>query len=105
GYRITWEEASVCSNRESLPSRSKPISDYSDCRNSPLAINIDKKRESTSTWSLGIDYQVNDEVFIYAVSRRGTREGSINLPDFTGSFFEQFQEFDQEKVTDFEAGI
>lgn len=105
GYRITWGESSVCAFQDSGAIAFRAISEQSDCQRSPSAFTLDSERKKNETWTIGLDYQWSDDTFLYGVSRRGTREGSFNAPDLSGSIFEQYQTFGPEKVTDFELGI
>jgi iron complex outermembrane receptor protein len=54
------------------------------------------------TGTISLDYQVTDEVMIYAASRLGYRSGGFNL---RGRVPVEYQPFDPETVTDFELGM
>ncbi|MFA5494624.1 MAG: TonB-dependent receptor [Porticoccaceae bacterium] len=58
---------------------------------------------TSPTWSVGLDYQITEQVLSYIVTRRGYRSGGFNITardDVTA-----FPPFDQEKVTDVEIGL
>lgn len=59
---------------------------------------------SANTWSVGLNWQVTDDVFAYLVSRRGYRAGGVNAPSFSGRMT-PFQTFSPEEVNDYELGI
>lgn len=105
GYRVTRDESSVCAFQDSGAINFRAVSDQNDCLQNPSAFKLDSERKKNETWTMGLDYQWNEETFLYAVSRRGTREGSFNAPDLSGSIFEQYQTFGPEKITDFELGV
>lgn len=54
------------------------------------------------TWTLGADYQVNPDVFVYGAVRRGYRAGGFNLRALDSSGFTPFK---PETVTDYELGL
>jgi iron complex outermembrane receptor protein len=99
GYRTTWSESSACAYSESTVNYRAQTGPG----NCPVA---EPELENTEdTWTVGLDYQLNDDVFLYVTSRRGYREGGLNTPGFTGTPFEPFQTYDPEYITDIEAGI
>lgn len=59
---------------------------------------------SADTWIIGLDYQVTDDLFLYAASRKGYRAGGINTPGF-GTGLKPVQFFDPDEVIDFELGV
>jgi iron complex outermembrane recepter protein len=56
------------------------------------------------TYSFGLNYELNDDVFLYAVTRRGYRAGGPNGQGFAASI-EQFENYEPEKITDYEIGF
>lgn len=62
-----------------------------------------------TTWTVGLDYKINDNLFTYITSRRGYREGGVNTPLFesptTKSVLGAYQTYDPEYVTDIEIGL
>src|SRR3546814_19542284 len=63
-----------------------------------------KTSSKAPTWTVGLDWQANRDLFLYVVTRRGYRSGGINGPTLAGRL-PQFQSFAPEKVTDIEFGI
>ncbi|MFA5496412.1 MAG: TonB-dependent receptor, partial [Porticoccaceae bacterium] len=63
-----------------------------------------KLKSDATTWSLGLNWQVNDDLFLYAVKRHGYRAGGVNGPVFSGRLV-PFQTFEPETVTDYEVGV
>jgi len=65
---------------------------------------INGAKPDETTWSVGLNWQINPDHFAYAVSRHGYRAGGINSPTFSGRLAE-FQAFEPETVTDYEIGL
>ena len=61
-------------------------------------------RSKALTWTLGLDWQATDDIFLYATTRRGYRAGGLNAPTL-GAGLAGNQVFRPEKVTDFEVGV
>lgn len=61
-------------------------------------------RSNATTWTAGIDWQVNDDLFAYLTTRKGYRAGGINGPEF-GAGLAAYQTFDPEEVQDVELGL
>jgi iron complex outermembrane receptor protein len=57
-----------------------------------------------TTWSAGLNWQIDPDLFAYVVSRHGYRAGGVNGPAFSGRLT-PFQTFAPETVTDVETGI
>jgi hypothetical protein len=74
-------------------------------RSRPFAnSSINKTSSKAPTWTVGLDWQANRDLFLYVVTRRGYRSGGINGPTLAGRLT-QFQSFSPEKVTDVEFGV
>jgi iron complex outermembrane receptor protein len=56
------------------------------------------------TWSVGMNWQVDKDLFTYLVTRRGYQAGGINSPTLIGRLA-PFQSFAPETVTDVELGM
>lgn len=58
------------------------------------------------SWTFGVQNQVNDDLLLYAVTRRSYRSGGFNYfaPPLPGFGNEGGAEYDEEKATDFEVG-
>src|SRR3546814_18196289 len=54
--------------------------------------------------SMGLDYQLSGDVFLYGVTRRGYRAGGINTPNLGGTLV-PYQTFGPQTVTDYEIGL
>lgn len=62
-----------------------------------------RTKDSTApTWTAGLSYQMDDDTLVYLTHRRGYRAGGFNS---TAISVGQLTPFDQETVTDFEAGF
>lgn len=62
------------------------------------------KDSSETTWSVGLNWQMTDDVFAYAVARHGYRAGGGNGPVFSGTLA-PYQSFEPETIDDFEIGL
>lgn len=104
GFRYTWDDISACVG--SGASREPQFSPQ-DCRNGVAGIanaSMNKTSSKAPTWQVGLDWQANQDLFFYVVTRRGYRAGGINTPTLAGTLA-QFQSFAPEKVTDVEVGV
>lgn len=89
GYRYTWDDVSACG--ASIPggtsSLNAPLLTLSECKKEGKAnlasgagaLDTD---DSAPTWTVGLDYQISEEMLAYITSRRGYRAGGINTPVF-----------------------
>jgi iron complex outermembrane receptor protein len=104
GFRYTWDDISACIGGGTSPN---PTVTPDQCRAAaPTILNssVNKTSSKAPTWTIGLDWQANHNLFLYAVTRRGYRSGGINGPTLAGRLV-PFQSFAPEKVTDVEVGI
>lgn len=104
GFRHTWDKITACVGGGTSPD---PVLSPADCNNAVPAIrnsSINRTSSKAPTWTVGLDWQASDEVFLYAVHRHGYRAGGINSPTLAGRLA-KFQSFRPEKVNDIEMGI
>jgi iron complex outermembrane receptor protein len=83
------------------------VARQSDCLRSKgnlLNTSINSTSSEELTWSVGVNWQINDDLFTYLVSRHGYRAGGVNGPTFSGRL-EPYQAFQPETVTDIEWGL
>ncbi|WP_395396629.1 TonB-dependent receptor [Novosphingobium sp. BL-8A] len=99
GFRYTWDKSSGCSVA-TLDTAAHIGPD--DCATAGGKTGSEKS--SAPTWTLGFDYKVNDDLFLYITNRRGYRSAGYNQSGLS-SYFDGFETFKPEKVTDYEAGI
>ncbi len=99
GFRYTWDKSSGCSVA-TLDSAAHIGPD--DCATSGGKTGSEKS--SAPTWTLGLDYKVNEDVFLYVTNRRGYRSAGFNQSGMS-PYFDGFETFKPEKVTDYEAGV
>lgn len=115
GVRRTWDKEGQCSVGRTVVSlvTSTPL-DYPGL----LATPAQSKREcgalpgsysssakfSATTYTLGVDYKVSEDLFIYFTTRTGYRAGGINTPNLASSL-SQFQFYKPQEVTDYEIGL
>jgi iron complex outermembrane receptor protein len=114
GYRYTWDREAVCSNALTSVSLATgitiapPYSSVGACETgqaspygpAPFSSYADF---SKPTYSLGVDYSLNDDVFLYFVTRTGYRAGGLNTPTLPPSL-SAYQNFQPQTVTDYEVG-
>lgn len=101
GYRYTWDEYSSCSGTGGLDYPAQQSA--GDCPARLGAGSVVQGKSKAPTWTLGVDWQVSDELFVYLTSRRGYKSGGINAPTL-GPSLVPYQTFEPEKTTDFELG-
>jgi len=104
GLRYTKDTISACV-AGGLDGR--PNVQPEDCQEGAAnAVNPSVNRTSSDaiTWQVGLDWQVDPDLFLYVVTRRGYRTGGINSPTLSGRLT-PFQSFTPEKVTDVELGV
>lgn len=107
GLRHTWDKQFLCGGSgESAPPfvvRRQTCSDDNPVFLPGTGAEL-TARSKALTWTMGIDWQATDNMFLYATTRRGYRAGGLNSPRLGAGLAAQ-QVFRPEKVTDFEIGI
>lgn len=96
GLRRTKDTAENCPVQGT--EATSPLPTESDCTQ-----RIDADFEKT-TYNLGLNYQMTDDILLYAATRTGYRAGGLNSPIYGGQLV-PFQSFDPEEVQDFELGM
>ena len=106
GFRYTWDNFRTCIGAGELdaPYQIKP----KDCSTTnqhfvPFSGAEIAASSSAPTWTIGLDYQVTPDLFLYAVTRRGYRAGGLNQPRLGGTLA-PVQSFRPETLTDLEVG-
>lgn len=114
GGRYTWDRESICSNGRASISLATGLSlvpqynsvseceaDHGSAYGGPsFSSSVASK---APTYTLGLDYTLNDDVFLYFTTRSGYRAGGLNAPTLPASL-SAFQTFKPQKVTDYEIG-
>jgi iron complex outermembrane receptor protein len=107
GYRYTWDKQTGCttSNRFFLDPRisEAQCNDLPDGSGATGTSYKGSVKSSAPTWTVGLDYQANRDIFFYVTARKGYRGGGFNSPRLGGTLV-PFQTFAPEKVTDVEVG-
>ena len=107
GFRYTWDESKGCggTGEHAPPYRVTPdtCSVANPIFTPGTAFELTTK-SSAPTWTLGVDWKVNDDLFAYATTRRGYRSGGLNFPQLAPAI-QDLQTFAPEKVTDLEVGV
>jgi len=106
GYRYTKDDYATCAGAgEDAAPYGVGLKDCPNDSRLVASTVADLKTDSSAdTWIIGLDYQVNDDVFVYAASRKGYRAGGINTPAF-GDGLKPVQFFDPDEVIDVEVGL
>jgi iron complex outermembrane receptor protein len=105
GGRYTYDHQSACTANDNVTAgQIGPAAclNNSDPRLIGAATNSDVSH--APTWTVGFDYRITPQLFVYIASRRGYREGGINSPTLAGTLTPE-QTFAPEKVTDVEVGV
>ncbi|CAN5324616.1 hypothetical protein BH10PSE12_BH10PSE12_01700 [soil metagenome] len=85
GYRYTWDKEGVCSNSRAVIALSdsrflkQPYQSLGECDADPTTFSQTGKFKA-GTYTLGLDYTVNNDLFFYATTRTGYRAGGLNTP-------------------------
>jgi iron complex outermembrane recepter protein len=114
GYRYTWDRESVCSNgRTSIllatgTSVAAPYSSVAQCAADTGsgyggASFFSSAPFHAPTYTIGLDYTLSDDIFLYFTTRRGYRAGGLNTPTLAPALA-PFQTFKPVTVTDYEIG-
>jgi iron complex outermembrane receptor protein len=123
GIRESWDKVSACSG--GLPDRfvSEAECEATAALNLQNGFGIIEAKGSAPSWTIGLDYKVTNDLFLYVTSRRGYRGVNVNTPLFqtpytTGGVaaactgpgntcpdLRKFQTTKPEKLTDFEVGV
>lgn len=104
GLRYTEDEIEACT---AIGVDATITVTESDCKTGAANVatsSTNSAKSSQTTYSVGVNWQMTDDLFAYAVTRKGYRAGGINSPTFTGRLT-AFQSFDPETVTDYEIGF
>lgn len=116
GYRYTWDKESVCSASSASTlladgtSAVTPFASLSECEAftgsalSPTPSYVASGKFKAPTYTLGIDYEINNDIFVYFTTRRGYRAGGLNSPTLA-PILAAYQTFGPQKVTDYEVGV
>ncbi|BFM09299.1 TonB-dependent receptor [Halioxenophilus aromaticivorans] len=116
GARYSWDNIEGCG----VGGRSSFL-DWSDCKDT--GVQTVKAEGDAPTWTLGLDYRLSSNIFLYATHRRGYRGVNINTPQFSSIFttggtdptcvvgagqcpdLRPYQTVDEEQIDDIEFGL
>jgi iron complex outermembrane receptor protein len=121
GIRYTWDKVKACAGNSLTGPLSVQQCTEAAALNLPDGTGVVSNKGDYPTWTLGMDYQANRDLFLYVTSRRGIRGVNVNTPLFetpytTGGIgaclggancpdLRPYQKVQQEQVTDFELGM
>lgn len=121
GGRYTWDKVEACAGNSLIGALSEKQCADQAALNLPDGTGVVKNKGDYATWTLGLDYQASDDLFLYVTSRRGIRGVNVNTPLFETPFttggvgaclggancpdLRPYQKVDQEQVTDIELGM
>ena len=106
GARYTKDDISSCTGTGLQDTNSGTVQS-ADCAAHAADItgsSINAASSHAPTWSVGMNWQVDKDLFTYLVTRRGYQAGGINSPTLIGRLA-PFQSFAPETVTDVELGM
>jgi iron complex outermembrane recepter protein len=106
GVRYTRDNISSCTGTGLTNTNSGAVQP-GDCAGGAADITGSSTNSASSgapTWSVGMNWQLNKDLFTYLVTRRGYQAGGINSPTLIGRLA-PFQSFTPETVTDVELGL
>lgn len=104
GIRYTKDDINACVGSGKTPNPTLGPKDCADGNAGIIAPSNLHTSSSAPTWQVGLDWQAQRDLFFYAATRRGYREGGINGPTLGGRLI-PFQTFGPERVTDIEIGM
>jgi len=128
GARYSWDEVNSCGG--SVPGGYVGYDECIGIANLELTtdgVGVVGTKSQEPSWTIALNYQLADDVLIYATSRRGYRAASVNTPLFESAFttggiapgcgfttppatgqcpdLRPFQQTGEEKLTDYEIGL
>ena len=104
GARYTWDKVSACVATDNTTQGTLTAAQCARGAAPLIGASTNKTSSKAPTWTLGLDWQIDPDLFTYVVTRRGYRSGGVNSPTFGGTL-RPFQSFGPEKVSDVEAGL
>ncbi len=100
--RYTEDKEGACS--QTVGPFSTPAIDGWDACRVTLGATTSKAKFSKTTWLLGVDYRVDENIFAYVTARSGYRAGQLNTPQLGGILI-PLQAYGPQSVLDFEGGL
>ncbi len=122
GLRYSWDRVSSCGGAIGTAYATDGVCRIQAATGATDGVGIVKNSGKAPSWTLGVDYKVEPNWLLYAVSRRGYRGANVNTPLFESPFttggrnpacvfgagvcpdLRPFQTTDKETVTDVELG-
>lgn len=126
GYRHSWTKQSICVSPAAAGLDRKSCERFAASSTPFDGLGFVNSRSDAPTWTVGVDWRVADNIFAYAVHRRGFRFGGASSglfehPCVTGGAappcavpigatgraidLRDFQTLDNETLKDFEVGV
>lgn len=108
GLRYTEDKLTACTGIGAGPGAGGLDVEPEDCDNANTSVisaattNVGESEELT--WSTGLNWQINEDLFTYILANHGYRAGTINGPTFSGRLA-SYQSTEPETVTNFEVGL
>lgn len=123
GGRYSWDKVKACGG-VIAPDRYGTFAECEQQAARGLAdgVGVIENKGEEPSWTIGLDYQATEDLFLYATSRRGYRGANVNTPAFETQFttggtgcalgttvvtcpdLTPFQKLGEEKITDVEIG-
>ncbi|MDB6060889.1 MAG: hypothetical protein JWM78_992 [Verrucomicrobiaceae bacterium] len=103
GIRYTKDKTEACTGSSDVSG----VYDDGDCKHGVAGLinpSSNTAESNATTWNIGLDWQIDPDLFSYIVARHGYRAGGVNGPTLGGKLA-TYQTFDPDTVTDVEVGV
>jgi iron complex outermembrane receptor protein len=82
GVRYSWDKVSACGGGDPDHYLNLAECEAIAARNLPNGFGVVADKGHAPSWTMGLNYQAMDDLFLYVVSRRGYRGVNVNTPLF-----------------------
>src|SRR3546814_17650664 len=86
GGRYSWDKVNACGGGFWTDYVDRETCDEQAALGLTDGVGIVRNKGEEPSWTIGLDYKLNDEVLLYIVSRRGYRGAIVNTPAFESAF-------------------
>lgn len=121
GGRYSWDKVNACGGAIGTGYVDRAACDDIAGRGLIDGVSGVSNRGEEPSWTVGLDYKANNDLLVYAVTRRGYRGANVNTPGFESPFttggtgctnpggacpdLRPYQTTNEEKLTDGEIGV
>jgi iron complex outermembrane receptor protein len=82
GVRYSWDKVSACGGGDPTHYLTPADCDAIAAKNLPDGTGVVTDKGNAPSWTVGLNYQATDDLFLYVVTRRGYRGVNVNTPLF-----------------------